>query len=432
VARDEDFELGCASEKDYPRIHRLLLAAFHEPSSAEFQSLNDAPRYDPCDRLVIRRGNEIAAHLHLVQRTLRFGGIELPTMDLMHLATLPEYRSRGLARMLFETARVEMRRAGVVCATINARNPRFYLQQGWFPCARFSRSTISALDCLANQAPEAPPTFHFPFRPQPKLAIRVWRRNELDALQQLYDADVQMGFGSISRLESDWRWLVSRNAYDCVYIACESDPRKEAEPPFRTIAGYAVVRDAKIVELVAQNKRRAIQQLLLERICRDALENGRNQVEVHAPPDDPIHESIHDRGGIHFCSEQDGNRVSMACVTQPEKLLNMIKPLLRDRAADGNLSPGRLLNLTAGDESLSITVACRSISVNGYRPTPHVIRTHPGVLGQMILGHRSAAEALGLGYAAASTSEAANMASVLFPAVPLWRPAFEDLPAGGP
>ena len=48
-------------------------------------------------------------------------------------------------------------------------------------------------------------------------------------------------------------------------------------------------------------------------------------------------------------------------------------------------------------------------------------------LTQLLLGHLDVAEAVSTGKINASTRVAAETASVLFPLLPFWRPAFDDL-----
>ena len=177
-----EFELSWARPSDHAQIHRLLLAAFQEPTPAEFQALNEAPRYDPADRLIIRRRHEIAAHVQLVQRRVHFGGLEVPTMDMKHLATRPEYRSLGLARRLHDAAMDEVRRAGVMLATVSARHPNFFASMGWFCCGRYSYSDVEPRSLIATlQGNREPERCFLPLR-QPPLSVHVWRRHELDAL----------------------------------------------------------------------------------------------------------------------------------------------------------------------------------------------------------------------------------------------------------
>ena len=323
----EEFELSWARASDHAQIHRLLLTAFQEPTRAEFQALNEALRYDPADRLIIRRGDEIAAHVQLVQRRVHFDGLELPTMDLKHLATLPEYRSLGLARQLHDAAMDEVRRAGILLATVSARHPNFFASMGWFRCGRYSYSEVEPRSLIATLPVPPAQVNSFLRSPETPLSISVWRRNELDALTSLYEQVASRSFGRIQRLDSDWQWLIRRGAFDYIYLVRESATRGGQcpidSPATGNAVGYAIVRDGNILELVAapdHNQRRVIE-ALMARVCRDALENGRGLVRVHAAPDHPVHAMIeHAHGDVQW-TERAGGRVAMAQVTQPASLL---------------------------------------------------------------------------------------------------------------
>ncbi len=427
-----DFELGCASRKDHARIFRLLLATFQEPSLAEFQALNDAPRYDASDRLIMRRRDEIASHLHLVPRSVWFGDVELSTMDLKHLATLPEYRSRGLARELVTAALEEMRRAGIVVATVSSRHPNLFQRMGWFACGTFSRTTVDARRFLAHDQGQAAPAPSFAARPTAPLSIQVWRRNEMDELSALYDSIAKGSFGRTVRLESDWRWLISRQAYDHIYVATQMPTRggMAVDPaPRAGIVGYAIVRGEQIVEIVAQGNDRRIQRLLISRVCRDAMENSRSRVEVHAPPDDTIHSLLVEAGGTQVHAASDASRQLLAQVTHPQTLLNCLRPLLKARATEAHWGSPLTLGLVHPNGRTNITLGSRSVTISPGRETEYSVTTSTSTLSQMLLGHGSARQAFECGAARASNELARQAAEMLFPALPLWRPTFDDLPA---
>src|SRR5262245_17281078 len=92
--------LASAKTGDHPSIHGLLVSVFHGPSPAEFQAQLDEPGYEPADRIIVKDGDQIAAHLRLARQTIQVGPATLPIARFMDLATATEYRSRGLATAL--------------------------------------------------------------------------------------------------------------------------------------------------------------------------------------------------------------------------------------------------------------------------------------------------------------------------------------------
>src|SRR5215204_3046968 len=63
--------LALAKTGDHGLIHRLLLSVFHGPSAAEFHAQLDEPGYEPADRLVVKDGEQVAAHLRLARQTIQ-------------------------------------------------------------------------------------------------------------------------------------------------------------------------------------------------------------------------------------------------------------------------------------------------------------------------------------------------------------------------
>ncbi len=431
----DSFELVAASPQDHAAIYRLLVAVFQGPSIAEFQAQVEAPRYDPCDRLLVRRGSEIAAHAQMVLRTLRMGSLELPTMDVRFLATLPEYRSHGLGSMLLDGAMEEMRRAGVLVGTIRAKHPAFFRQHGWFPCNRFSYSVASPRSLLAAmEAPVHPTPFLRP-REAPRYSVQVWRRNELEGLASLFDAALEGTYGDVCRLDSDWKWLISREAYDRLYIVCEDSAtvpssRHGLPAPMRHIVGYGVVRDSRLLEFrAAARDAWNITRAVIARVCQDALEGGRNLVEIHAAPEHPVHDRVIEAGGKHIASESSGNRILMACISRPLEFLTWLKPELRSRAQRGGIPPHQELGIHTPKWQARIQVGTRSLTVTGQRSEKTWIELDNATAGQLMLGHISPHEAQVEGLLKASDPAALELAATLFPELPFWRPTWEDVTA---
>src|SRR5262245_20367343 len=63
--------LFAARTGDQPSIHELLVSVFHGPSLVEFQAQLDEPGYSAADRLIVKDGEDIAAHLRLAKQTIQ-------------------------------------------------------------------------------------------------------------------------------------------------------------------------------------------------------------------------------------------------------------------------------------------------------------------------------------------------------------------------
>ena len=70
--------LAHAKTGDHSAIHRLLVSVFHGPTAAEFHSQLDEPGYEPADRLVVRDGEQIAAHVRLARQSIQLDSATAP------------------------------------------------------------------------------------------------------------------------------------------------------------------------------------------------------------------------------------------------------------------------------------------------------------------------------------------------------------------
>ena len=130
-----------ATAGDHPLIHQFLLGATQKPSAAEFQAQVDDPTYEPSDRLLIKAGRQIVAHLRLVRREMRFGRLLLPVGLVVDVVTAPEYRGHGCATGLLQAARKQLLADGAVLGLLRTNMPRFYARRGWTVCGRHCYSS---------------------------------------------------------------------------------------------------------------------------------------------------------------------------------------------------------------------------------------------------------------------------------------------------
>ena len=71
-------DIAPASAGDHAAIQQLLSAVFHAPSREEFSASLEDPLYEPCDRIVLKRGPQLLGHVHVAQRAMRFQGESWP------------------------------------------------------------------------------------------------------------------------------------------------------------------------------------------------------------------------------------------------------------------------------------------------------------------------------------------------------------------
>ena len=419
-----------ACDTDHPAIHRFLAAVFQRLSVADFQAQIDAPQYDPADRLVVKDRDEVIAHVHLTSRILKFGGIELRATDVRQLATLPEYQDRGLAKRLLTSALSDMQIHGSLIATTNTNAPELYREQGWVCCGEHHVSHISPRDLLAHLEYSRNPTVKPGRRGARNITIRPWRQHEVEQLSDVYDEFTAHSFGPLIRRASHWHWLMSRpGSYDQAYVAVDATDLSDSgsglddciEPSGRFI-GYSVKRNDRLIEFVTRPGDPEAIRRLLARACHDAIENGRDVVQLDAPIDHPAHELIVAAGG-RFRSAK-GHREMMARLLDIGGFLDAIRPLLWERVRAAGTLPVSL-RLECDNDSWVVSVNKRSVSTTSG-PADLSLRTTRARLSQLLLGYVRLNDEVRDGRMEVSSPAAIPVAAALFPQLPFWRPLLDD------
>ncbi|MGC4001797.1 MAG: GNAT family N-acetyltransferase [Pirellulales bacterium] len=264
-------EISVGRSGDHADLHRLLLNVFHAPLRDEFHAWSEKPGYDPNSRLLVKRGEHVVSHLLTTDYRLRFGATNLPVKQLHWLATLPEQREQGLAGALLNAADARMRETGSVLGMLRTTEPHYFARHGWAACVRETSPRCCARDVLGRLSRRATG------RDMP-LSVRYWRHVELPALMRMYDRFTADTHGAVVRSEDDWRWLLSRKAFDHILVAIHGRDRFDLEDTRAPLVGYAVMRGQRIVEFVVDpNYPTAAEQLLGLRVRRnDRVRSARN------------------------------------------------------------------------------------------------------------------------------------------------------------
>lgn len=423
---------------DHAAVYCFLKAIFQGPSAGEFRSSLEDPFYEPHDRLLSRRDNRLVAHVHLTHREMQFGLERLPVAGLGWLATTPEYRRMGLGRQLLAAAERDMALSGALVGWLRTSIPHFFRGSDWAVCGRHSCSRAGARAVLSGLLDRGTR------RCRRRLQIRPWKRWEEAALKRIYDQNLSGAYGALVRSDAYWRWLLRRRAYDQVYVALDGPNQLDLEETNTRIVGYAVTRGERIVELMAAPDCRHVSAELLGRCCRDIIEHGLHHVQLHAPPECPLHAVFEKVGGRHHYHETDrgpvrpanvhtapahATQVHMARLLQPLKLLRRLGPVILRRAEAADLPRPLELGLAVEGKKYHLAV------------TPQDVAVEPGTLGRsylqlnvadftrLLLGQLNWDLALSEGRLEASTALARRTGRALFPRVPLWRPPLDDLEA---
>jgi hypothetical protein len=132
-------------------------------------------------------------------------------------------------------------------------------------------------------------------------------------------------------------------------------------------------------------------------------------------------------GGVLHHHEADEGEVFMAKVLDSAGFLERLAPLLESRLRAADPSKGCELGVLAGCEKLLLTIDRRGSRVARGRLGRSYLTCTPAELTRLLLGHSSPAEAAAQGRLSGSTQLSLDLAGILFPRLPAWRPLWDDL-----
>jgi predicted acetyltransferase len=438
--------LAFAKTGDYPLIHGLLVSVFHGPSPAEFQAQLDEPGYEPSNRLIVKDGDQIAAHLRLARQTIHVAAAKLSAARFMDLATAPEYRSRGLATALLAAGERAAGERGVLVGVTRTRVPALFARHGWTVCGRHEFSSASPRAVLAELSAASETTVGEDssiafLRPlAERIIVRPLRRIELRAIARLYDQHAPDQSGWPVRSEAYWEWLLSRGGCDRVYIAAKDSDASDFAKLLESIVGYACVRQSRIAELVTAKSREDVARHLVERICADAREQDEWAVRYDAPPSDSLHELFRRSGGRLTINQEVGGELFMAKLLDPLAALRSLADVLARRAAALDLTRPVELGIelrSTGNrkadgadgilERFRMHLAPQKVRIETGGPSRHCIALAYSDLAPLLLGDMGARTMIECRRMKASTERASRAAVDLFPGGAWWRPPLDDL-----
>lgn len=436
--------LAAARTGDHPSIHAFLLSIFHGPTAAEFHAQLDEPGYQAANRLVVKNGEQVVAHMRLAPQSIQMGSRSLTAVRFMDLGTAPEIRGCGVAKALIASGQRVARESGAMIGMVRTRFPVLFSHEGWSLCGCHSYSSAApraVLAELARAAEERTPEAIWPPRAAEQITVRPLRRVELPAVVRLYDAASRKQTGWPVRSEEYWDWLLARGACDRIYVASSSADSANLATLPDSIVGYACVRQSRIVELITAERRSDAAEQLLIRICADAREQDGWAMRLDAPPADPLHDVMVAAGGKRGRAENASDEHFMAKVFDPFAVLRELLPTFAARAqASGYSSQWELgielrvprskaSGLRAAGLVERYRLRCRSgkLVVESGVPSRHTVVICQADFAPLVLGLYGSTD-LAAGKRLATTSkQARELAAGLFPGQLWWRPVLDDL-----
>jgi predicted N-acetyltransferase YhbS len=405
-------EYCLGTEADHEAVYQTLLHVFHGPDRESFLGALGDPCYRPDQRLLAKVDGRIVSHLHLTERTIRYGSVAIPINGVMWVGTLPEFRGMGFAQNLLRLASDRARESGISLQALTTGMPQFYRPLGWGVCGRqtFAKTMSRNLPAVGDGVLEARGgVWH----------IRPWRQVELGDLMSLYEKQFANTTGTVVRSEEYWRWIIGRRYAHVIWVACQGE----------TVRGYAFSKDHKVLELAFDAGYPQALQSLLGRVRAEALERAYPEVTVHAPVNHPAIDAVRAASGRIYDQEAVEGTVSMYHIADLKGLLKCILPELARRAtAAGSPLPVEL-GVTWDDKRWMIHVDRKHSRVEPDKLSRRHLTLTASALVRLVMGHtgiETAAEEDGF---IASTSTALDAARILFPTQPIWRSPLDSATA---
>jgi predicted acetyltransferase len=408
---------------DHALVHALLRAANQAPSYEDFVTWLDEPTYEPTDRLLIKQGERIVAHLHLLARTAWFDGVQVPVGAVQDLAVLPEYARAGYAHSLVCAAEEVLRESQAVVAIARTTWPEPFRAVGWIDARGQGHSEIGINDLLAHLAAQPGPTS----RRMRSLRIRRWRHVELEAVRTVYSNAAAHLWGALGRSDAYWQWLVGRNAHTDLIVAVDGDDEAgELESPSRMV-GYVVMHGPRLLELFCLPGFSRSAPRLLVRACQDAIERDHHAIAMHTPASDPLHELVVTAGGAWRAKDRAASPSFLVKLLEPARWIEAIYPLLNRRAKRSGLLRPLELCFDTGDDQFRLVITRRSsrlVADEAVRADVHCDKT---TFAALLLGNLNITKARAAGRLTTTGDETLRRLIALFPPSLFWQSQFDSL-----
>lgn len=420
--------LVTANAGDHALVHALLRAVQQAPSPEDFATWLDEPSYEPSDRLLVKRGDQIVGHVQVLHRGAWFHGIQLPVGAVQDLATLPEYRQFGYDRLLLCAAEQTMRDNQAIVSVVRTDRPELFRTCGWSDVLAQGYSQANVGDILSYLSAQVTAKRRVQHRRRARpLRIRLWRHVELDAVRSVYRAAATQLWGAWQRSEPYWHWLVGRRAHSELILAIDGPDNVGDVTAESNIVGYTVMHGSRVVELCCLPGYGRAAPRLLARACRDAIEQDYHTLSLHTSPFDPLHELIVTAGGSWCADHRGSGGTLLVKLLDPFRWIEAMYLQIRRRAKSAELERPCEIGFHAGRCKYRFILTHRSSRLVGDAEAPADVRCTPGVFQALLVGNLNAARAREAGLLQVARDDVLDKLAVLFPPALFWQSQFDML-----
>lgn len=428
-----DCQVAPARAGDQQELLQLLGGLPAAPTKAEFHAAVDHPEHDPANRLVARIAGRIVGHAEVVPRQAFVGGATVAAAALERVAVLPECRGAGHGQRLVAAAEQRMRQFNAAIAFSRTRVAASFHEMGWSVLGRDCATPGRPAEILARLLEHQGPLAASSALARPAAAttgceavsMRQWRHVELPAILRIYRQNAERFVGPLDRSEPYSRWLVSRGAFDSIIVALVGQDRYDLHETTARIVGYCIQSGNRVLELLADAEYPGLEREILARVCAEAIENDRQQIIFESSACDPLHRAVAGDDsvvGIH-------DRMIVAKLLDPLAVTRGVAPATVARVAAAGIREAVELGIDAPSFRGSVIVADGKAAVHPGRVGRSWLKLTDDELARLLLGQCDPVEAVARGTMEPSTQMAQRLAGILFPRLPLWAPAWDDVPA---
>jgi len=189
------------SEEDLRQVADLVAQAFaeedepyHEIYEYMLKTAPNDPTYRPENVRIVEVNGRIVSHVMLVDRTIRVGWDTLRMGGISWVTTHRAHRKRGYMRALMEDCLGYMERQGYSISLLDGI-PGFYHRFGYVAVMPYYTLRISAAEAGKLER---------------ELMVRRFKKTDLGAVMELYQADNDHRTGTVVRTEAYWLWQSKR------------------------------------------------------------------------------------------------------------------------------------------------------------------------------------------------------------------------------
>lgn len=339
--------LESAFERTDRESHFVQLLAAHHPN------------FDPGLSLVADTDGEMSGYALFLPRELLIRGVRIPLAIAAPLGVLPQFRGRGIGRLLVSTGLAALADRGLRGA-IAIGAPDYFGDLGFA-----SAFDLHVVDARTENLPP----------PDESAAWRPIISEDLDALCRLQEESYEHASGTEHRLPCPVEWDGQAPGSHALAIGAPGDPHAYLR--------FRVRGELEVMECCANDADSV--RAILAFIHQLIQEHGRSRALVHVPPETRTSTTLLHRGAILEHSTFGGG--SMLAITDLAGLMEDLSPWWAPVLGDSSFSIGFagrtcLLDATEGRPRVTEGRSKHHLEV----PTPAL----PGLL----TGQRSARELL--------------------------------------